>query len=342
MHLFRKNCLFVPEMTKQFGNMELTKKYLEKHLRKQSSCNTFLNQSCCNHFLDSNISPGFEKDNLIEVYKFSDLYYNKELNLDHGILTDEKFKDKVFVHYQELELLFPLYNFKSQLSGFISQDKSNNDYLSELSGKEKKSSVWFSNFQDKPIQTLFITSDPVEAINHYKFNYDDLRESNILYIATGERIYIEQLELIDKFISGHEIDNIVSIFDDNIGGLSLTAFLSGSLNSIKKASSELTLFDSSNLFTYPVSLPVELHLWFEGAKDTSACFKPLNDYNAYLKGEFTISYIDESKVEVLFPKACKLHWQVVLEFLNQFNEVKITNQLPLFGSFIKDIKKFKR
>lgn len=322
--------------------MDLTKNYIEKQLKNQSSCYTFLKKSCYNYFQNLNIAPSFEKELLIEVYNFSDLYYNKELNLDYDILTDEKFTDKVFVHYQELELFFPLYNHEKQLSGFIVQNNPENEYLNEFKGKEQKESIWISNYQDEPIETLFITSNPVEAINHYKFNYDDLKEMNIAYIATGGCIYIKQLELIDEFISKHPIKNIVSIFDDNIEGLSFTAFLSGSLKNIKKPSSELILFDSSSIFSHPVSSPLELHLWFDGGEDVSKHFKALNDYNTYLKGEFCINYTGSGKVEILFPKVKKFHWQVVLEFLNQFNQVKINNQLPLFGSFIKDIKKFKR
>jgi len=287
----------------------------------------------------------FDKSHLKHVSKINEnniMYLVHERKIDPEILlNDPKFKDKIQIYSSDKfkNIAFPITNDKKPISGFILKNKEFSGYLKS---SEHSNSLWVSNYdRSKPVDKLFISESPIDSISHYQLNKKDLKNKNVVYMATGGSPTKGQINLVDKFVaakalSNMDVEQIESLFDNDLGGRQFAAKFNGELKSIKKT-------DSPDL----------QHIGYSVKKDNPNIKATVNFSNTnekeltsfskrFDKEKFNIETSARqdgtSKVELTFPKESKEHWKDFTNGLNDLNKNKVANTFPKLKDFNKELQ----
>lgn len=286
----------------------------------------------------------FDRDHLNNIYKANEknmAYMIRERKIDPDILlNDPKFKDKVFIHKKDdyTNTAFPISNKGKSISGFIVKNSKWSGYMIT---SEHQDSLWVSNTdKNKPVEKIFVTESPIDAISHYQLNKEKLKDKNIVYMATGGSPTKGHHQLIDTFIKlradSSKKDLVESIYDNDVAGRQFTSKMVGELKNIKKENAPvISTVGYSQKKDHP---DIQANISFKQAtKEQVVGFKNSFDNKAF--EVVAAERNDGTKVvSVKFPKASKEHWDNLQKNLNQFNKNEVKSTFSQAKDFNQELK----
>lgn len=237
----------------------------------------------------------------------------------------------------------------------------------------KAGALWHSNFDPaKPIDTVYFTESPIDAMSHYVLNQEQLQGKNVLYTATGGSVGDAQILLLHKPFDGIKFkpdpdrDTVIllkakelkTLFDNDLQGgyhtcktlaqVSVDTFSDSQGGLLKDAKVIPMTFPKQNSAT--VMMIAENMPAGEGAKWAQELGKQLQNlsgnspYKSSQNERFRVQVPDISEgkavVQVSFFNQQK-NWQIFNKYLTEqrFGKgAKVAQEQPILKDWNDDLK----